>query len=110
MSLRDLSRQLRREATDAESRLWFHLRGRLLAETKFRRQRAIGRYIVDFVSLERRLIVELDGSQHLDQIKQDDERTAFLVSKGFTVLRFWNNEVLKDTDAVLGAIRHHLLR
>lgn len=108
MPLRDLSRSLRKNATDAENRLWFHLRARRFADTRFRRQRPIGRYIVDFVALDRHLIIELDGSQHLAQVGHDEERTAFLISEGFTVLRFWNDEVLKDNDAVLVAIRRHL--
>lgn len=100
---RDFARDLRRTMTNAEHQLWYHLRGRRLLDTKFRRQFPIGRYIVDFVCLESRLIVEVDGGPHNGSL-HDAIRDRFLHEQGFTVLRFWNNDVLADTDAVLAAI------
>ena len=98
-------RQLRRGATDAENLLWQHLRGRRLEGHKFRRQVWIGPYIADFLCNNARLVIELDGSQHADQASYDAARSDYLEKRGFTVLRFWNNEVLGDLDAVLTAIR-----
>jgi len=98
------ARKLRIESTDAERRLWYLLRGRRLEGFKFRRQFAIGRYVADFVCLERRLIVELDGGQHSEQTRQDEERTRFLTERGFRVRRFWNDEALAQTEAVLSVI------
>jgi very-short-patch-repair endonuclease len=91
---------MRHTSTEAEARLWWHLRAARLNGLKFRRQQPIGDYIVDFVCFERKLIVEVDGSQHLDVIARDDARTAWLESIGFTVLRFWNDEVLRDAGYV----------
>jgi very-short-patch-repair endonuclease len=102
--LTGVARKLRAEATDAERRLWYHLRNRQFAGCKFRRQFAIGNYVVDFACLERNLIIELDGGQHADRVSEDERRTRFLEGNGFAVLRFWNDEVLKETDAVLSAI------
>lgn len=95
---------MRRNATDAERRLWYHLRAKRLQGYKFRRQHVIGPYIVDFVCLDRRLVIEIDGGQHLERRAQDAKRTAFLEQQGLRVLRFWNDEVLKDTEAVLTRI------
>ena len=99
-------RQLRRNATDAESLLWQLLRNRQLDGWKFRRQHPIGPYILDFYCDEARLAVELDGSQHAEpaQANYDIERTQALETGGIRVLRFWNNEVLKNTNAVLQEI------
>jgi len=97
------ARALRREMTEAETLLWYHLRRRQLAGLRFRRQHPIGVYIVDFVCLEKRVIVELDGSQHLDS-PTDAEREAWLRSQGFHVLRFWNDDVVRGTEDVLAAI------
>jgi very-short-patch-repair endonuclease len=72
---------------------------------KFKRQKPIGRYIVDFICIEHQLIIEVDGGQHSDQMEYDDERTAGLESQGFTVLRFWNHQVLQEMDGVLERIR-----
>jgi len=76
---------------------------------KFRRQHAIGPYVVDFVCMGHRLIVEVDGGQHALQQDQDAARTRYLEDRGFTVVRFWNHDVLRDTDAVVAAIRDHLM-
>ena len=98
------ARELRKNMTDAERRLWHKLNRRQIATVKFRRQQPIGPFIVDFVCFERRLIVEVDGGHHTEQMSQDNERTAWLEKEGYRVLRFWNNEVLANTDAVAQAI------
>lgn len=97
------ARRLRREMTDAETRLWFALRAHRLDGLSFRRQTPIGRFIVDFVCHDRRLVIELDGGQHVES-KEDVERDTWLASKGYRVLRFWNSDVLKDRRAVLEMI------
>jgi very-short-patch-repair endonuclease len=97
------ARQLRRNQTKAELELWMRLRGRQLG-AKFRRQDRIGPYIVDFCCLERRLVIELDGGQHSEQMEADRKRTTYITSRGFRVLRFWNDRVLKETYAVLDQI------
>ena len=102
--LKPLARELKRNMTDAEHRLWYHLRGKRLNGIKFRRQQSIGSYIVDFVSMEHKLIIELDGGQHSEQADYDAERTVFLNREGYRVLRFWNHEVLQQTEAVLAKI------
>jgi len=107
--MKQRARSLRREATDAERLLWHRLRDRQIAKSKFRRQYVIEPYIVDFVCLKRRLVVEVDGGQHAEQVSEDERRSAFLKSKGFRVLRFWNTEVLTETDGVLQAIYAALL-
>ena len=84
------------------------IRGRELAAAKFRRQYSIGPYIVDFCSIDHRLVIELDGGQHLENVDADRERTAFLERLGFRVMRFWDNQVLTNTDAVLEAILEQL--
>lgn len=98
------AREMRKNSTDAELKLWKHLRNRLTDGEKFRRQQPIWKYIVDFVCAERMLVVEVDGGQHGKQVAYDNERTAWLESEGYRVLRFWNNEVLKDADVVLEVI------
>jgi len=94
--------------TDTERFAWARLRSRRLAGYKFRRQMPIGPYIVDFVCLERRLIIELDGGQHVEQEDYDTKRTLWLQSQGFEVLRFWDHEVLRDWDAVEDVIWRRL--
>jgi very-short-patch-repair endonuclease len=96
--------KLRHELTPAEQKLWAYLRGNKLNGVSFRRQHAIGNYIVDFVSIKQKLIIELDGSQHLEQEEYDLERTAFLESQGYTIIRFWNNDVMNDINSVIRAI------
>ncbi len=102
--LRSFASRLRGNQADAEHKLWTRLRDRQVRKWKFRRQHPIGGYVVDFCSLEGMLIVELDGGQHLEQEDVDSERTEYLSSKGFRVLRFWNDDVLTKTDAVLEEI------
>lgn len=94
------ARQLRKNMTEAERTLWKYLRLRQFGGHKFRRQQPIGKYIVDYVCLEKRLIIEIDGGQHSEQVIYDLERSAWLEEQGFRVLRFWDNQVLKETEAV----------
>jgi very-short-patch-repair endonuclease len=98
------ARALRTAPTDAESLLWYHLRDRRLAGHKFRRQRPVGPYFADFACLEAKLVIELDGGQHVDATEYDQRRTELMKAEGFRVLRFWNNEVLAQTEAVLETI------
>jgi very-short-patch-repair endonuclease len=98
------ARKLRSNPTDAERMLWRHLRLRQFAGQKFRRQRPIGPYIVDFVYLDKKLVVELDGGQHSEQKAYDDKRASWLQSEGFTILRFWDHEVLTQIGDVKQAI------
>jgi len=98
------ARELRNNLTKSEQALWKHLRMRQLAGYKFRRQQPIGPYIVDFVSFERRLIIEVDGGQHSQQVDYDAERTAWLEAQRYRVLRFWNSLVLEETEAVKAVI------
>jgi very-short-patch-repair endonuclease len=102
------ARQLRKNLTDAERLLWAKLRRRQLENCKFRRQHPIGNFIVDFVCLDKKLVIEVDGGQHLDN-PYDDRRTHWLEEQGYKVLRFWNHDVLAKTDAVLQAIHDALL-
>jgi very-short-patch-repair endonuclease len=100
------ARVMRSEPTEAERRLWWHLRHRLaLPASHFRRQVHLGRYIVDFVSHSLKIVIEIDGGQHAVQSKQDAMRTKFLESEGYRVLRFWNNEVLGNIEGVLEVIQ-----
>lgn len=97
------ARRLRRASTEAEKLLWQKLRARQLSGAKFRRQTPIGQYIVDFVSFEHKLVVEIDGGQHNapEGQQHDLERTSWLEAQGFRVLRFWNNQVLTNLEGVL---------
>jgi len=96
--------KLRREPTPAKRKLWAYLRRNKLNGVSFRRQHAIGNYIVDFFSIKAKLIIELDGNQHLEQEEYDLERTNYLKSQGFKVIRFWNSDVMKDIQGVLRVI------
>ena len=100
----DRAREARRESTEAEDKLWGRLRDRRLQGFKFRRQPPLGLYRPDFVCPSAGLIVELDGSQHVDAQAYDNARTRFFESEGYRVMRVWNNDVLARTDAVLEAI------
>jgi lysyl-tRNA synthetase class 2 len=93
-------REMRSNPTDAERRLWERLRRKQIANARFRRQYPLGRYIVDFVCLPARLIIEVDGGQHDLQAEADEVRTQWLESQGHLVVRFWNNDVLSNTDGV----------
>jgi len=101
------ARTLRRNSTDAELRLWSRLRGRQLHGARFRRQQPIGPYIVDFYCAEANLIIEVDGGQHADD---GPARTQWLEHKGYRVVRFWNNDVLANTDGVMEFIASVLRR
>ena len=97
------ARDLRKNMTDAERKLWLALRGRQFENYKFRRQVPVGKYIADFMCFEHRLIVEVDGSQHDESIR-DAVRDLWLESQGFRVLRLWNREVLLNLDGALLSI------
>lgn len=104
------ARSLRRGMTDAERALWRRLRNGQLHDARFRRQAVIGRFIADFACFAPKLVVELDGGQHAAAASYDDERSSWLIAEGFTVLRFWNNEVLGNLDGVVTAIEMALER
>ena len=106
--MKSLARKLRKESTDAERLLWKHLCDRQLDGYKFRRQVIIGTYIVDFLCVETKFIIEIDGSQHMEQTESDTMRTNFLTSLGYKVIRFWNHEVLTETKTVLEHIYNQL--
>ena len=99
--LTPVARKLRFDQTEAEKMMWSKVRDRRLMGLKFRRQVPIEGYVVDFMCVERGLIVELDGGQHADMVEKDKERTDVLESKGFLVKRYWNNDVLTNMDGVL---------
>ena len=102
------AKELSRNPTPAEEKLWPHLRTHRMGDVHFRRQHAIGNYIVDFCAARKKLIIELDGSHHIEQQEYDLERTKFLNSKGYKVLRFWNNDIMNNMDAVLMKIWQEL--
>lgn len=99
--------ELRKELTPAERKLWAVIRNDQLG-VNFRRQHAIGNFIPDFVCIEKKLIIELDGSQHLEQEEYDTERTKYLESQGFKVIRFWNNDVMNNIEGVILAVMNAL--
>ncbi len=94
--LRVRARGMRHDPTEAEKKFWWLVRDRRLGGFKFRRQTPVGRYIADFICIDARLIVELDGGQHAQRARYDAAREAFLAAQGFRVMRFWNGEVLKN--------------
>jgi len=98
------ARRLRRNSTDAERRLWYHLRNRQLDGFRFRRQVPLGGFVADFACIEAALVIEIDGAQHVDLARADAERTRRLARAGYRVLRFWNTQVLQETEATLEAI------
>lgn len=98
------AKALRQNMTDAEQRLWYYLRGHRFQGAKFKRQKPIGPFIVDFVCLEHHLVIELDGGQHADDVSYDQRRDAWLAANGYRVLRFWNNEVMQNLPVVLERI------
>ena len=107
--LTNIARNLRKQSTEAENLLWRHLRARRLEGLKFRRQQPIGNYIADFVCFEKRIIVEVDGGQHAMGKEKDKKRDKWFRERGFRVLRFWNNEVFRNTSGVLEIIRDSCL-
>ncbi len=102
------SRELRRNSTEAERKLWPAIRARQLDGVRFNQQFPVGQYICDFVSRKYRLIIEVDGGQHASTVEYDRRRTLFLEEQGYTVIRFWNSEVLDNLDGVLLRIRQTL--
>ena len=101
----ETARRLRENPTEAEKRLWDALRHRQIDRHRFRCQHPLGAYVVDFVCLAEKLVVEVDGGQHAIEADRDAERTAWLQSRGYRVLRFWNNDVLENTEGVAETIR-----
>ena len=106
--LRDVARALRKGSTDTEVYLWRRLRNRQIG-WKFRRQQLIGKYVVDFASLDKKLIIEVDGGQHARDSTEDKVRDEWLRGEGYRVLRFWDNEVFSNIEGVLEAIRDALV-
>ena len=98
------ARHVRKQSTEAEKTLWRHVRSRQLAGYRFRRQAPLGKYIADFLCYERGLVIEIDGGQHQRRTEADKKRTNWLETQGFRVIRFWINQVLAETEAVLEAI------
>ncbi|MGN6327687.1 MAG: endonuclease domain-containing protein [Rhodanobacter sp.] len=99
------AKSMRSAQTPAEQHLWYHLRAHRFMGLKFKRQKPLGPYIVDFICLERGVIIEVDGGQHGDDVAYDRQRDRWLASQGFAVLRFWNHDVLNQTESVLDRIR-----
>lgn len=100
---------MRKNSTEVEKILWSHLRLNQLEGYKFRRQQPVGRFIVDFVCFEKKVVIELDGGQHMDEHEKDQKRDEWLKSQGFKVLRFWNNEVFDNIEGVKEMIRRELI-
>ena len=103
-SLRDRARELRGNPTEAEKVLWKHLRLKQLGGYRFRRQHTLGKFIVDFFCFEKGLVIELDGGYYAKQGEYDRERTLWLESRGYRVLRFWNSDVMRDIEAAKSVI------
>ena len=102
--------ELRRNPTPAEKKLWSRLRNKQFDGVSFRRQHAIGNFVPDFVSIKHKLIIELDGGQHTELEEYDLRRTEYFESLGYTVLRFWNREVMNNVDDVTRAIQLAMYR
>jgi len=102
--IRAFARDLRSRMTDAEALLWMLLRNRRIAGAKFRRQHPEGRYILDFYCDEKKLGIELDGGQHGEVVEYDQQRDSWLQTQGIRMLRFWNNQMMTETEAVMEAI------
>jgi very-short-patch-repair endonuclease len=102
------AQELRKNSTDAENHLWYFLRDRRLNGYKFKRQYVVEPYIIDFICQKKKLIIELDGGQHVEAHNYDENRTVFLKMKGYKVLRFWNDEVFKETESILTEILNAL--
>jgi very-short-patch-repair endonuclease len=107
MDSASIAKRLRKTQTEAERRLWSHLKAKQLNGIKFRRQEPVGKYIVDFVSFDKKLVIELDGGQHAGDIR-DAARDAWIYSQGFTVLRLWNNDVFENPAGLLEVIRRNV--
>jgi adenine-specific DNA-methyltransferase len=107
--LKAYAREMRKRMPTAEQLLWYLIRNRRIAGAKFRRQHPVGRYILDFYCVEKKLAVELDGGQHSEQQNYDQQRDAYLEQQGIEVLRFWNNQMLLETEVVLESIYLNLV-
>ena len=103
------AKTMRKNPTVAELKLWSRLRSKQMEGLKFRRQQPIDDIIVDFVNFDKRIVIEVDGGQHANEKHKDKQRDEQLKEKGFSVLRFWNNDVIKRTDEVLERIRQECL-
>ena len=104
-TLTKYAKRLRKNPTRAEAILWSKLKARQMEGIKFRRQQPIDNFIVDFVSFEKRIVIELDGGQHKLDRNKDSKRDRILTESGFKVLRFWNNEIFENLNGILGVIR-----
>jgi very-short-patch-repair endonuclease len=102
--MKERVRDLRRNMTNAENRMWYYLRNRRLGGYKFVREHVIGQYIADFVCREKKLVIEIDGGQHMDAVEYDAVRTKDLEARGYRVLRIWNHEVFKNIQGVMDSI------
>ena len=102
------ARALRRRMTDAEKLIWSRIRDRRLSRVKFKRQHSLCGYIVDFVALDLKLVVEIDGGQHGERVIEDEARTRVLEESGYNVVRFWNHDVLGNIEGVLEALVQEL--
>ncbi|UFS70785.1 DUF559 domain-containing protein [Geomonas sp. RF6] len=108
--LQPLATRLRTNSTDAERLLWKYLRDSQIEGVQFRRQQVIEKYIVDFVAFAHKLVIEVDGGQHADNALYDQRRDEYLQANGFTVLRFWDCDVMKNIEGVVEVIRLYCLR
>ncbi len=102
--MKERARRLRRNMTDSENRMWYYLRNRRLGGYKFVREYVIGKYIADFVCREKKLILEIDGGQHMEAIEYDLRVTKYLESRGYRVLRIWNHDVFKNMQGVMDSV------
>jgi very-short-patch-repair endonuclease len=102
------AKNLRKNSTDTEKLLWLHLRAKKFQGLKFRRQAPMGRYVVDFVCHAKKLVIEVDGGQHAIDKYRDQQRETWLIAQGYSVIRFWNNEILENIEGVLAIIRQKL--
>jgi very-short-patch-repair endonuclease len=102
------SRELRLNATDAERKLWAQISARKIASVRFNRQFPIGPFICDFVSRSAKLVIEVDGGQHAVDVAKDEARTAYLKTRGYRVIRFWNNDILERIEGVVSEIERVL--
>jgi very-short-patch-repair endonuclease len=107
--MKALAKSLRKNQTDAEREMWRQLRNRQVLNCKFRRQQIIGPYIADFLCMEPKLVVEIDGGQHATQQEYDEKRSQYLQQLGYRVLRYWNNDVLLETASVMESIRLNII-
>ncbi len=107
-TMKERARDLRQNMTNAENRMWYYLRNRRLGGYKFVREHVIGHYIVDFVCREKKLIIEVDGGQHMEAVEYDDRRTRFLEKRGYQVLRVWNHDVFRNAQGIMEKILYLL--